>query len=129
MKFTDPFGIDDLRCRIYTVEDTGTVIYVGLAKDSSVGERIAKHMENSISSKKRSAFARLLRSSHPTYLSWQVSVRTISECAALVGRELPSLEAAEQATYDFYKSKLGTHPKGNASRPSGKPRKHRRAAA
>ena len=129
MKFTDPFGTDTLRSRIYVVSDQGRVLYVGLAKHSSVGQRLAMHLENSVSSRKRSRFANLLRENHPTYLDWRIDAWSVTECSALVGRTLPSLEAAEQAIYDFYARRDGIHPVGNSSRPSGRPRKRKAAEA
>lgn len=74
-------------------------------------------------------FANLLRENHPTYLDWKIDAWSVNECSALVGRTLPSLEAAEQAIYDFYARRDGIHPVGNSSRPSGRPRKRKAAEA
>jgi hypothetical protein len=108
--------------RVYVVSDHGNVIYVGLAKNTTVGERLAKHMENSVSNRKKSLFANLMFQSHPSYFEWDVLIYTLQECMLLTSIELVCLEQAECAVYDYYKVLQGKAPIGNKARPSCMPK-------
>jgi hypothetical protein len=110
MTIQDALGRRGLYDLIYVVwgQHAGKlqVVKVGLANRSSVGDRMRKHIQSSMTGI-LSRFGAVINANTPGYLDWNIDLYTIEECSTFLGEEFGTLEAAESAMCRHYNKPVG----------------------